>query len=206
MSTKSIVSLAAGTAVIAGAIAGAASGAIAGAAVVPKDSVEENNEITWFLAGIATGIAIGFTAGVIVSNKRKRRQSVGEPSTPSPGPIPPSQEQCSFVQERVETYRDEMLCYELDLEYNRREASRDVLQKLLDGRKEVLAWPVLYLNSDEWRWKQQQLQKAVEGALDKLNLQAPQDVREPTTQAARACEQWAKAEAKRLFDEELGAG
>lgn len=65
--------------------------------------------------------------------------------------------------------------------------------------------PILYLNSDEWRWEQQQLQKAVEAALDELGLSVPPDVREPTTQAARACEQWAATEAKRLFDEELGS-
>jgi len=104
----------------------------------------------------------------------------------------------------VETYLDEMLCYELRLERNRRGASRAVLQKLLNGKEEVLAMPVLYLNSDEWRWEQQQLQQAVEAALGELGLSVPPDVREPTAQAAHACEQWAAAEAKRLFDEELG--
>ena len=120
-------------------------------------------------------------------------------------PSPPFQEQCSFVQQRVEAYRDEMLCYELRLERNRRGASRAVLQKLLAGREEVLAMPVLYLNSDEWRWEQQQLQEAVEVALGELDLSVPPDVREPTTQAERACEQWAATQAKRLFDEELGS-
>ncbi|MDE2733551.1 MAG: hypothetical protein OXI72_04100 [Gemmatimonadota bacterium] len=105
----------------------------------------------------------------------------------------------------METYRDEMLCYELRLERNRRGASRDVLQKLLAGREEVLAMPVLYLNSDEWRWEQQKLQEAVEVALSELDLSVPPDVREPTTQAAHACEQWAATQAKRLFDEELGS-
>ena len=137
-----------------------------------------------------------------------RRSSTRKPTpdlishSPSPSPSP---EQCSFVQQRVETYRAEMLSYELRLERNRRGASRDVLQKLLAGREEVLAMPILYLNSDEWRWEQQQLQKAVKVALDELGLSVPPDVREPTTQAARACEQWAAAEAKRLFDEELGS-
>lgn len=139
-----------------------------------------------------------------------RRSSTRKPTpdlvshSPSPSPSP-SPEQYSFVQQRVETYRAEMLCYELRLERNRRGASRDVLQKLLAGQEEVLAMPILYLNSDEWRWEQQQLQKAVEDALDELGLSVPPDVREPTTQAARACEQWAAAEAKRLFDEELGS-
>ena len=120
-------------------------------------------------------------------------------------PPPPSPEQYSFVQQRVETYRDEMLRYELPLERNRRGASRAVLEKLLAGQEEVLTMPILYLNTDEWRWEQQQLQKAVEDALGELGLSVPPDVREPTTQAARACEQWAATEAKRLFDEELGS-
>ena len=69
-----------------------------------------------------------------------------------------------------------MLCYELRLERNRRGASGAVLQKLLAGREEVLAMPVLYLNSDEWRWEQQQLQEAVEAALGELDLSVPPDV------------------------------
>ena len=116
---------------------------------------------------------------------------------------PPSQEQCSFVRQRVETYRDEMLRYELGLERHRRRASRAVLQKLLAGQEEVIAMPILYLNSDKWRWNQQQLQEAVELALRGLDLPIFSDIREPTTQAARACEQWAATEAKRRFDEEL---
>ena len=136
-----------------------------------------------------------------------RRQSLHKASTSSTDPIsppyPPSPEQCAFVQRRMETYRHKMLCYELRLERNRRGASRTVLQKLLAGRVEVLAMPVLYLNSDEWRWEQQQLQEAVEVALSELDLSVAPDVREPTTQAARACEQWAATQAKRLFDEEL---
>ncbi len=141
---------------------------------------------------IAVGTAIWYRY------RSLRNATISSPSSPSP-------EQCSFVQKRVETYRDEMLCYELYLERNRRRASRAVLQKLLAGREEVLAWPVLYLNSDEWLWEQQQLQEAVKVALDELDLSVPPDVREPTTQAARACEQWAVTEAKRLFDEELGS-
>ena len=116
---------------------------------------------------------------------------------------PPSQEQCSFVRQRVETYRDEMLRYELRLERHRRQASRAVLQKLLAGQEEVIAMPILYLNSDEWLWNQQQLQEAVELALRGLDLPVLSDIREPTDQAERACEQWAATEAKRRFDEEL---
>ena len=118
-------------------------------------------------------------------------------------PSRPSQEQCSFVRRRVETYRDEMLRYELGLERHRRRASRTVLQKLLAGQEEVIAMPILYLNSDEWLWDQQQLQEAVELALRGLNLPVLSDIREPTNQAVRACEQWAATEAKRRFDEEL---
>ncbi len=115
----------------------------------------------------------------------------------------PSQEQCSFVRRRVEIYRDEMLRYELGLERHRRRASQSVLQKLLAGQEEVIAMPILYLNSNEWRWKQQHLQEAVEVALRGLDLPILSGIREPTTQAARACEQWAATEAKRRFDEEL---
>ena len=154
---------------------------------------------------LAAGTAI-IVGGTVIWYRRHSLLNASTPSTYhiSP-PSPPFQEQCSFVQQRVETYRDEMLCYELRLERNRRGASRDVLQKLLAGREEVLAMPVLYLNSDEWRWEQQQLQEAVEAALGELDLSVPPDVREPTTQAARACEQWAATQAKRLFDEELGS-
>ena len=116
---------------------------------------------------------------------------------------PPSQEQCSFVRQRVETYRDKMLRYEFGLERHRRRASRAVLQKLLAGQEEVIAMPILYLNTDKWRWNQQHLQEAVELALRGLDLPILPDIREPTTQAARACEQWAATEAKRRFDEEL---
>ena len=152
---------------------------------------------------LAAGTAI-IVGGTVIWYRRHSLRNASTPSTYhiSP-PSPPFQEQCSFVQQRVETYRDEMLCYELRLERNRRGASRAVLQKLLAGREEVLAMPVLYLNSDEWRWEQQQLQEAVEVALSELDLSVPPDVREPTTQAARACEQWAATQAKRLFDEEL---
>ena len=158
---------------------------------------------TTSLVILAAGTAL-IAGGTIYYCYRRRSTS-----TPTPDPIShlpsPSPEQCSFVQQRVETYRDEMLCYKLRLERNRRGASRAVLQKLLAGQEEVLAMPILYLNSDEWRWEQQQLQKAVEVALGKLGLSVPPDVREPTTQAAHACEQWAATQAKRLFDEELGS-
>ena len=162
---------------------------------------------TTIIAILVVGTAIIAVGTVIWCRHHSLRDAntptaVRAPESPSSSP---SQEQCSFVQKRVETYRDEMLCYELYLERNHRRASRAVLQKLLAGREEVLAWPVLYLNSDEWLWEQQQLQEAVEVALDELDLSVPPDVREPTTQAARACEQWAVTEAKRLFDEELGS-
>ena len=154
---------------------------------------------------LAAGTAI-IVGGTVIWYRRHSLRNASTPSTYhiSP-PSPPFQEQCSFVQQRVETYRDEMLCYELRLERNRRGASRAVLQKLLAGREEVLAMPVLYLNSDEWRWEQQQLQEAVKVALSELELSVPPDVREPTIQAAHACEQWAETQAKRLFDEELGS-
>ncbi len=149
---------------------------------------------------LAAGTAV-IVGGIVI---RRRRRSASTPTVEPSPPSPTFREQCSFVRQRVETYRDEMLRYELRLERNRRGASRTVLQKLLAGREEVLAMPILYLNSEEWLWEQQQLQEAVEYALGELGLPVPPDIREPTTQAARACEQWAATKAKRLFDEELG--
>ena len=63
--------------------------------------------------------------------------------------------------------------------------------------------PVLYLNSDEWKWDQQRLQDAVTRTLGELGLQAPTDVREPTSQAERACDDWAVAKAKQVFDRHM---
>ena len=108
--------------------------------------------------------------------------------------------QCSLVRMRVERYRDESLCYQLGLERHRRNAPRDVLVGLLDGHEQVMSRPVLYLNSDKWKWDQQRLQDAVARALGDLGLDAPTGVREPTSQAERACDDWAVAKAKRQFD------
>ena len=113
--------------------------------------------------------------------------------------------QCSLVQERVERHRDELLRYQLGLERHRRNARRDVLVKLLAGSEQVMSRPILYLNSDEWKWDQQRLQDAVTRTLGEFGLQAPAGVREPTSQAERACNAWAVAEAKRKFDGILGS-
>jgi hypothetical protein len=108
--------------------------------------------------------------------------------------------QCALVRTRVERYRDELLRYQLGLERHRRNAPRDVLLQLLRGYEQLMARPVLYLNTDEWKWDQQRLQEAVTHTLGELSLQAPTGVREPTAQAERACDEWAGAEARRLFD------
>ena len=113
--------------------------------------------------------------------------------------------QCSLVRERVERYRDELVRYELGLERHRRNASRDALLELLAGREQVMSHPILYLNSEEWKWDQQRLQDAVEQTLLDLKLSVPTDVREPTAQAERACADWAAAEVKRQFDRKLGS-
>ena len=112
--------------------------------------------------------------------------------------------QCSLVRERVKRFRDELVRYELGLERHRRNASRDALLKLLAGHEQVMSCPILYLNSDEWKWDQQQLQDAVKRTLGELGLPVPTGVREPTAQAERACVEWAAAEAKRQFDRILG--
>lgn len=113
--------------------------------------------------------------------------------------------QRSMVRERVERYRDELLRYQLGLERHRRNASRDALLRLLAGHEQVISHPILYLNSEEWKWDQQQLQDAVTRTLVELGLQVPTGVREPTSQAERACDEWAVAEAKRQFDRILGS-
>ena len=114
------------------------------------------------------------------------------------------EKQCSLVLERVEGYRDELLRYQLGLERHRRNAPRDALLELLAGNEQVMSRPVLYLNSDGWDWDQQRLQAAVTRALGELGLQAPTGVREPTSQAERACDEWAVAESRRQFDRILG--
>ncbi len=114
----------------------------------------------------------------------------------------PTPERYPFVLERVKAYRDEMLSYEIGLERYRRNASREALMKALalgNELPEVRSMPVLYLNSDEWVWDQHQLRQAVRDSVEELGLLVPEDVNEPTAQAARACDQWAASEAKRRF-------
>ncbi len=191
MNTVSILILVVGTALIVG-----------GQEMNSKREEMDSKRVAITVA-ILTTLIVG---GTIIWYRKRHglRNAETSASAPISRPASLSPDKCLFVRKRVETYLDEMLCYELRLERNRRGASRAVLQKLLNGKEEVLAMPVLYLNSDEWRWEQQQLQQAVEAALGELGLSVPPDVREPTAQAAHACEQWAAAEAKRLFDEELG--
>lgn len=154
----------------------------------------------WF-AIIAVVLAIGVAVFAIWWSRRRRPQ----PEIPSPSDDPVlTSDQCVFVQEQVERYRDEMLRYEIGLERHRRNTSKEVLLKILAGRDEIMSMPILYLNNDDWTWKNQQLREAVDMALRRLRLPIPTDAKEPTTQAARACEQWAAAEAKRQFDKELG--
>ena len=113
--------------------------------------------------------------------------------------------QRSLVRERMERYRDELLRYELGLERHRRSASREALLKLLAGHEQVMSHPILYLNSEEWKWDQQRLQDVVTRTLGELGLPVPAGIREPTAQAERACADWAAAEAKRQFDQILGS-
>ena len=115
----------------------------------------------------------------------------------------PTPERYAFVLERVKAYRDEFLSYEIGLERHRRSASREALTKALaldNELPEVRSMPVLYLNSDEWIWDQQQLRRAVRDSVEELELVFPDNVNEPTAQAARACEQWAAVEARCRFD------
>ena len=151
----------------------------------------------------AVVLIIGAVIYLIFRPGNRRTKASNQITDTIKSPSGPSQEQCSFVRRRVETYRDEMLRYELRLERHRRRASRAVLEKLLAGQEEVITMPILYLNSDEWLWNQQQLQEAVALALRGLDLPILSGIRKPTTQAKRACEQWAATEAKRRFDEEL---
>ncbi len=152
------------------------------------------------IAGVlSVGIAVFF--GVVQWTRRSKgkrgilcpRETVGLTT-----------DQRLLVQERVERYRDEMLRYEIGLECHRRNASRDLLLKVLAGRGEVTSMPILYLNSEEWMWEASRLRKAVEFSLRQLGLSVPTDRNEPTAQAAHACEDWAVTEAKREFDEFLG--
>ena len=151
---------------------------------------------------IAAVLAVGIAIFAVVQRTRrgKAKQELSGPSEP----VGPTSDQRLFVQEQVERYRDEMLRYEIGLERHRRNTSREVLEKILAGRGEIMSMPILYLNNDDWMWKNQQLREAVDTALRKFHLPVPTDVKEPTAQAARACEQWAAAEAKRQFDTLLG--
>ena len=129
------------------------------------------------------------------------RAGVGPDGAEGPG----WNEQCTLVRERVEKYRDELLRYQLGLERHRRNVPREVLGKLLDGHEESISHPVLYLNTEKWKWDQQRLQDAVIHTLRELGLHAPAGAREPTSQIEQACDDWAEAEAKRQFDELWGA-
>jgi len=156
------------------------------------------------------GVAVLAVIVIRTVSVSRSRSPAGTPpisaGASSGGPRRPNWEaQCSFVLERVERYRDELLRYHLRLERHRRKAPRDVLLKLLDGAEQVISHPVLYLNSDEWKWDRQRLQDAVTHALGELRLQTPTGVRWPTSQAERACDEWAVAEAKRKFDRILGS-
>ncbi|MDE0026190.1 MAG: hypothetical protein OXP69_17415 [Spirochaetaceae bacterium] len=111
--------------------------------------------------------------------------------------------QCSLVRERLERYRDELLRYQLGLERHRRKASGEVLLKVLEGDEQVMSRPVLYLNSDGWKWDQQRLRDAVTRVLAELGQQVPTDVREPTSQAERSCDDWAVVKAKQRFDQHM---
>ena len=152
---------------------------------------------------IAAVLAVGIAVFVVVQRLRrdKAKQEISAPSEP----VGSTSDQSLFVQEQVERYRDEMLCYQIGLERHRRNISREVLLEILAGRDEVMSMPILDLNNDDWIWKDQQLRKVVDFALSELLLPVPTEVKdkEPTVQAARACEQWAAAEAKRQFDKFL---
>ena len=137
----------------------------------------------------------------------RRARSVGAPTgIAERTDALPTPERYPFVLERVKAYRDEMLSYEIGLERYRRNASREALMKALalgNELPEVRSMPVLYLNSDEWVWDQQQLRQAVRDSIEELGLLVPEGVSEPTAQAARACDQWAASEAKRRFGKVL---
>ena len=155
----------------------------------------------WFV-----GIAAIFVVGIViftVLRRTRRGRAKQELSGPSED-IGLTSDQLLFVQERVERYRDEMLRYEIGLERHRRNTSREVLLKILAGREEIMSMPILYLNNDDWVWENRRLREAVDIALRKLRLPVPTDIKEPTAQAAGACEQWAATEAKRQFDKALG--
>lgn len=144
------------------------------------------------LAGVI--IVVIVTLALIIHRVRRRSALIEEP-------LAPTTNRCSFVRERVERYRDEMLRYEIGLERHRRNASREELDRVLDGAEAVNSMPILYLNSEEWMWEDSQLRIAVEGALNHFGLRIPADKMEPTRQAAQACEEWAAEEAKHRFDQ-----
>ena len=145
-------------------------------------------------------------AGRVVQAFRRSRSDGSPTRTAERTEALPTPERYPFVLERVKAYRDEMLSYEIGLERYRRNASRGALMKALalgNELPEVRSMPVLYLNSDEWVWDQQQLRQAARDSIEELGLPVPDDVSEPTAQAARACDQWAAAEAKRRFGKVL---
>ena len=151
-------------------------------------------------------VAIVIAAILVSRTNRPGARGTGSGVRPDGGGELPNWEvQCSLVRERVERCRDELVRYELGLERHRRNASRDALLKLLAGHEQVMSRPILYLNSEEWKWDQQRLQDAVTRTLGELGLPVPTGVREPTAQAERACADWAAAEAKRQFDRILGS-
>ena len=157
----------------------------------------------YLFVGIAAVLAVGIAVffGVVQWNRRgKAKQEISGPRETAEL----TTDQGLFVQERVERYRDEMLRYELGLERHRRNASRDMLLKVLAGRGEVISMPVLYLNNKEWVCEESQLWEAVEISLRELGLSYNAEREEPTAHAAHACEKWAAEVAKREFDEFLG--
>ena len=156
-----------------------------------QDRFEPDRDGLILLAGVV--LVVIATLAVI---RRIRRSSAHIEE-----PLVPAANRCSFVRERVERYRDEMLRYEIGLERHRRNAPREELDRVLDGGEEVNSMPILYLNSEEWMWEKSQLRKAVEDALNHFGLPIPADKMEPTRQAAQACEEWAAEEAKQRFDQ-----
>ena len=142
----------------------------------------------------------------IVQEIGRSRSGASMPAAAKRSEALPTAERYSFVLERIKAYRAEMLSYEIGIERYRRHASQESLMRALaldNELPEVRSMPVLYLNSDEWVWDQQQLRQAVLDSIDELGLQVPDDVNEPTAQAAHACDRWAAAEAKRRFGEVL---
>ena len=159
------------------------------------------------LAVIGFAILVIVIAAIVVSRTKSPSglRSTGSGAGSDGGDRPNWEAQCSLVRERVDRYRDELVRYELGLERHRRSAPREALLKLLGGHDQVMSHPILYLNSEGWKWDQQRLQDAVTRTLGELDLPVLTGIREPTAQAERACADWAAAEAKRQFDQILGS-